>query len=224
MNKRAEKKSETIEVRVTHSEKLAFMDACQRAGVTASHAIRDFIAQSLEPRRRWKTGLISLTCIGVAALAGAAFYVGNQAQPHTPVNGTDFILAHLDHNGDGVLSSLDETHADTLGGDQLSWLVDAGDHNGDGKVDRSELEALTKFTIQVEASGQVEGKGQGTDAGKAGQKTMPTKSQVVVLPSGISAAERRAYLDEVNRHTDLSPQDHERLIRLIEALSKENPS
>ena len=57
--KRPEKKSETLEVRLPHSKKEAFMEACEREGITASHAVRTFIDAYLKRSRRVKLKQIS---------------------------------------------------------------------------------------------------------------------------------------------------------------------
>lgn len=45
-----EKKSETLEVRLPHSQKRAFMDACEAEGTTASEEVRGFIGRFLDER------------------------------------------------------------------------------------------------------------------------------------------------------------------------------
>ena len=54
MNSRSEKKSETLEVRLPHSKKKAFQEACAEEGITASHAVRTFIDAYLKRSRRVK--------------------------------------------------------------------------------------------------------------------------------------------------------------------------
>ena len=67
MNTRSEKKSETLEVRLPHSKKKAFQEACAEEGITASHAVRTFIDAYLKRSRRVKlkrlTQEISMTLI-----------------------------------------------------------------------------------------------------------------------------------------------------------------
>jgi len=53
-DKRPEKKSETLEVRIPHSKKEAFKAACERDGITASHAMRSFIDAYLKRSERVK--------------------------------------------------------------------------------------------------------------------------------------------------------------------------
>lgn len=50
--KRPEKKSETLEIRLSHSKKTAFQKACENEGITASQAVRTFIDVYLKRARR----------------------------------------------------------------------------------------------------------------------------------------------------------------------------
>ncbi|MEM6900271.1 MAG: energy transducer TonB [Pseudomonadota bacterium] len=60
MNDRSrEKKSETLEVRMPHSKKQAFMAACERQGITASEAVRTFVDEYLKRSRRAKLKTIA---------------------------------------------------------------------------------------------------------------------------------------------------------------------
>jgi len=58
-DKRKEKKSETLEVRLPYSKKEAFKAACEREGITASHAMRTFIDAYLKQSRQRKLKQIS---------------------------------------------------------------------------------------------------------------------------------------------------------------------
>lgn len=58
-NQRPEKKSETLEVRMPHSKKQAFMKACERQGITASEAVRTFVDEYLKRSRRAKLKTIA---------------------------------------------------------------------------------------------------------------------------------------------------------------------
>ncbi len=83
--KQREKKSETLEVRLPHSKKEAFKAACEKEGITASHAVRTFIDAYLKRSRRMKLKQIaqelSMTLIqnpakttgGIGALLLSAF-------------------------------------------------------------------------------------------------------------------------------------------------------
>jgi len=102
---RPEKKSETLEVRLPHSKKEAFMEACERDGITASHAMRSFIDAYLKRSRGVKLqqiiqdttmtliknpvkttgGLAALTLGTIAFLAGpSTAQLDRDAQPIEP--------------------------------------------------------------------------------------------------------------------------------------------
>ena len=99
------KKSETLEVRLPYSTKIAFMARCRASGRTASEAVRHFIEQDLgakplsSRRSRWR-GWQALA----AALAGLA--VGAIAAPSLahPTPNSRAVFERLDRNHDGVLS------------------------------------------------------------------------------------------------------------------------
>ena len=59
MFRRPEKKSSNLEVRLSHSKKEAFMQACEENGVTASHAVRTFIDAYLLQSRTMKLKFIA---------------------------------------------------------------------------------------------------------------------------------------------------------------------
>lgn len=144
--KRREKKSETLEVRIPHSKKKAFMAACEGEGITASHAIRTFIDAYLVRSRRMKVQRIAkdianmliknpLKTSGMAG-AGLAAFVMFSAQPS--MADTD-AFAHLDTTGDGVLTVAD--FAD-IGGDRdiATTLIGRLDQDGNGEVSREEFD------------------------------------------------------------------------------------
>lgn len=56
---RSEKKTEMIEVRLPHSKKEAFKQACEDEGITVSHAVRTFIDAYLRRTRREKVKRIA---------------------------------------------------------------------------------------------------------------------------------------------------------------------
>lgn len=97
------KKSESLEIRIPHPTKQAFMARCRAEGRSASEALRGFIEGQLDagpkpPARRappWR--LIAGAAI-VAALGAAA--VPSLARPG--LNAAEF--ARLDANHDGVLT------------------------------------------------------------------------------------------------------------------------
>ena len=56
---RPEKKTEMIEVRLPHSKKKAFKQACEEEGITVSHAVRTFIDAYVRRSRRMKAKRIA---------------------------------------------------------------------------------------------------------------------------------------------------------------------
>ena len=70
------KKSETLEIRLPHPTKLAFMAACRDEGRSASEALRQFIETHLEapppPRRSRRSGHLVAGALIVAALGAVA--------------------------------------------------------------------------------------------------------------------------------------------------------
>lgn len=99
---RPAKKSETIEIRVSHAAKSAFIERCREDRQTASEAIRGFIDAQIEspPRRRLAAGWR----LPVAGLLGAALGVG-VAAPSFARTEPDSRAAfeQRDANHDGVL-------------------------------------------------------------------------------------------------------------------------
>lgn len=85
---RSEKKTEMIEVRLPHSKKEAFKQACEEEGITVSHAVRTFVDAYLRRSRRVKAKRIakdiSMTLIrnpfkttgGLSGAIAAAFGIG----------------------------------------------------------------------------------------------------------------------------------------------------
>jgi hypothetical protein len=104
------KKTETIEVRLSHEAKEAFMERCRLEQRTASDAVRRFIDKQIAPatstRHRpahWR--------IVAAGLAGLALGAGAAAPSFArATQGTQAAFEQLDRNHDGVLS-YEEFHA-----------------------------------------------------------------------------------------------------------------
>jgi hypothetical protein len=102
---REPKKSETIEIRLSHEAKSAFMDRCRADSVTASEAIRALIDARIADRpeapegRKLPWRLVAAIAAGMAIGAGAtapALAHANQARQAA--------FDRLDRNHDGVLS------------------------------------------------------------------------------------------------------------------------
>ncbi|TFW15340.1 hypothetical protein EGY25_00075 [Brevundimonas intermedia] len=107
------KKSETVEIRLPHATKTAFMARCRAEGRTASDAIRRFIdaelsqtsstrrsprlAPRLAPRLSWRP----LLAAAVAGLALGAVAAPSLAQSSPPSRAA---FDRMDRNHDGVVS------------------------------------------------------------------------------------------------------------------------
>ena len=104
---RPPKKSETLEVRLSHAEKADFMARCRAEGLTASEAVRGLIAGGAARSGRRKG--LGWT---VAAALGAGLAVGAIAAPSLAESGaraaqteTDrAAFQRMDRDGDGVVS------------------------------------------------------------------------------------------------------------------------
>lgn len=99
---RPPKKSETLEVRLPHSTKTAFMARCRDDGQTASEAVRGYIETELSagPRR----GRVRLWQTVAAAVAGLA--LGAVAAPSLArtASADQAAFHQLDRDRDGVLT------------------------------------------------------------------------------------------------------------------------
>ena len=102
------KKSETLEVRLPHVTKMAFMDQCRADGRTASDAVRSFIEQELRhsdhPPPRPRAGWWQALAAAAGGLAIGAVAAPSLAHPAPESRAT---FDARDQNHDGVLS-LDE--------------------------------------------------------------------------------------------------------------------
>src|SRR5262249_44569383 len=96
------KKSETIEVRLSHEAKTAFAERCRREQRTASEAIRRFIdGEVAEPPKSRK----SYWRVAVAAVIGAALGMGAAAASFArATEATRAAFDQLDRNHDGIVT------------------------------------------------------------------------------------------------------------------------
>ena len=89
------KKSESLEIRLPHPTKQAFMARCQAEGRSASETLRGFIEGELQPRPRRR-----LRYLAAGVLAAAA--VGAVAAPSLAgpaVTAAEFVRLDVDHDG-----------------------------------------------------------------------------------------------------------------------------
>jgi hypothetical protein len=102
---RPAKKSETIEIRLSHEAKAAFMERCRLEGRTASEALRLFIDAQRDAPPAVRRRLLPSWRMLAAGMIGAALGVGAAAPSFA--NATQSSRAafdRLDRNHDGVLS------------------------------------------------------------------------------------------------------------------------
>lgn len=107
------KKTETLEIRLPHQTKQAFMARCREDGVSASEAIRGFIADRLEARRPAasadRRGRLQLAA-GLAAALGLAA----SAAPSLAGSFDRIGFERLDRDGSGALSLAELAHGARL--------------------------------------------------------------------------------------------------------------
>ncbi|HEX5181723.1 MAG TPA: EF-hand domain-containing protein [Allosphingosinicella sp.] len=105
MASRPAKKSETIEIRLSHAAKAAFMDRCRRERRTASDAIRLFIDGELDAGASDRKRRLPSWRTIAAGLIGAAIGLGVAAPSFAhATQGSRAAFERLDRNHDGVLS------------------------------------------------------------------------------------------------------------------------
>jgi hypothetical protein len=118
------KKSETLEVRLPHVTKLAFMAACRDEGRSASEAVRHFIDSHLEGPQPTRAGPRRWRHLLVGGLIAAA--VGAMAAPSLARPNLRSAFDRLDFDGDGSVAMAEFSRLDT---------------NHDGKVSYEEFRA-----------------------------------------------------------------------------------
>ncbi|MBP8246942.1 MAG: hypothetical protein KAX56_08760 [Phenylobacterium sp.] len=101
------KKSESLEIRIPHPTKEAFMARCRADGRSASEALRAFIDQQLEAPAKPRLSRRTLRLVAGAAIAAAvgAAALPSLARPSIAAAQFD----RIDANHDGVLSRAEFT-------------------------------------------------------------------------------------------------------------------
>ena len=140
---RGPKKSETLEIRLPHALKQAFMARCRDEGRSASEGLRSFIEQAVaEPPRRaphWRWAAVGLAAVSLGAGAAPSL-----ARPSLPAQ-----FARLDADHDGHLS-LDEFER----GASVQIALGAGAAHALAPADRDGL--LRREFGRVDANGDGE--------------------------------------------------------------------
>lgn len=115
MTQRPPKKSESLEIRLSHADKAAFMRACRAEGRTASEVLRAAVDRRLtSSRKTFRLGHFALGAAAATALAAAA--APSLARPFADaqfqaidrdrdraINSAEFL--RLDGDGDGAVSA-----------------------------------------------------------------------------------------------------------------------
>lgn len=105
MASRPPKKSETIEVRLSHEAKIAFAERCRRERRTVSEAVRFFIESAIEQRPLVHRSRRPSWRMLAAVAAGAVLGMGAAAPSFARVTETSrAAFDQLDRDHDGMLS------------------------------------------------------------------------------------------------------------------------
>lgn len=142
---RQPKKSETLEIRLSHDAKQAFMACCRAEGLSASETLRRFIEQSLAPaterrrplRRRWP-----LLAGAAAAVMTVAAALPSLARPSLRA---EFDRLDLDHSSSLNLAELTR-------GASVAVTVDIAGSS----VTHSERGAILPVAFEHDARGQAQ--------------------------------------------------------------------
>lgn len=131
------KKSETLEVRIPHETKQAFLTACREDGTTASEVVREQVQTYLDARERppleadkrtlFMTLPSNVRRYAPRVAAGGALAIGLTALAVLPSAATPDIkaqFARLDVNADGVLSVEEFLGPKPIDGEQKDVVIE----------------------------------------------------------------------------------------------------
>ncbi|MEM9232725.1 MAG: hypothetical protein AAGA69_00625 [Pseudomonadota bacterium] len=147
---RREKKSESLEVRLSHNQKKDFMEICKERGTTASDAVRGFISGVIEDARRTETEKkaparlkeLSMTLRNnprKALTAGAGAFGAFALFAATPSVADDNVFERLDQNGDGLVTLDEISPAGSEGHEAAQEMFAALDRDDDGTLTSDEF-------------------------------------------------------------------------------------
>lgn len=101
------KKSETLEIRIPHPTKQAFMDRCRADGVSASAALRGFIERRLDEAPPARVRRLPLMAAGGLVAAAVAAMAAPSLARTAPAD-----FARLDANADGRVTAAEFARLD----------------------------------------------------------------------------------------------------------------
>ena len=125
------KKSESLEIRIPHPTKQAFMARCQADGRSASEALRGFIEAEIAAPRRPRRRVRYLVAALVAAAGLGAIAAPSLARPAASAE-----FQAIDLNRDGVISAvefarLDRNHDGRVSLDEFTRVPGRTGRTGD---------------------------------------------------------------------------------------------
>jgi len=100
---RPPKKSETLEIRLPHASKLAFMARCRAAGLTASEVVRGLIENETSAAPKARRQVRSWQALA-AAVAGIVIGVAAAPSIAQALPGSRAAFDQMDADHDGVVS------------------------------------------------------------------------------------------------------------------------
>jgi hypothetical protein len=106
---RPPKKSETIEIRLSHTAKSAFVEHCRHEQRSASEVLRLLIDERIDPVSRARSRRLPRWPIAAAGIAGALFGIGAAAPS----------LARATQNNCASFDQMDRNHDGVVGREEL---------------------------------------------------------------------------------------------------------
>lgn len=211
MTQRPEKKSETIEVRVSFSEKQAFMGASKETGTTASTAIRTHISEAVDTIKQRQKRLRQASVFGgvLLLLAGVGAWGAYHAPP-TALSYAAGVIDYFDQNHDGRIDKSDIALIDDSEQKPLRWLIEQSDQDQDGAMSLAEFERLS--TVLVDFRGTAKA------ASLRDARLQEPSQKVLVMSDNLSPEERMAILNKHAGASGLNAEELKRLSAILAAL------
>ena len=151
MSMRDEKKSESLEVRLPYSQKIAFMQACKEQGITSSDALRAGIDEFLATREGQSQpsqfkNVVTLMKTNPKKTVGSlmAMSIGAALFTAMPSAAQDELFTQYDKNKDGVLTVGEISEND-------GKVFEVLDKNGDGQISADEFEREAEVSQIMDA-------------------------------------------------------------------------